>query len=257
LGNFVIENQKQHQKQKTKAVNIAVMTDLNSQLPEVEREKKPLAFLGLAVPFSLLLAIAALFLFAWIAEEVVEDHTRRLDAAIRGWVHQYSSPTITEAAKAASWIGEYGVIIVLALALALFLVFGWRRAALWLAITQAGALVLNLSLKYAFHRPRPTPFFGPVPHTYSFPSGHALFSFCFYGVLAGLLADRINSRTGEVLIWCAAIILIAAIGLSRIYLGVHYPTDVLGGYLAAAMWVSSMIAFDRIRVRRKNSKPAT
>ncbi|HEY6250241.1 MAG TPA: phosphatase PAP2 family protein [Candidatus Angelobacter sp.] len=230
------------------------MNDVNAQLPTVEREEKPLAFLGVAVPLSLLLSIAGLFLFAWIAEEVIEDHTRRFDSAIRGWVHQYSSPTMTEVAKTASWLGEYGVAIALVVALVLFLAFRWRRAALWLTITQAGALVLNVSLKYAFHRTRPDPFFGSLPHSYSFPSGHALFSFCFYGVLAGLLVDRIRSGIARTLIWIAASALIAAIGLSRIYLGVHYPTDVVGGYLTAAIWVSSMIAFDRLRVRRRQSR---
>lgn len=229
------------------------MNDINSQLPAVERQPKPLAFLGVAVLLSLVLAVGGLFLLAWIAEEVMEDHTRRFDSAIRDWVHQFSSPSMTTIAQVASWLGEYGVAIAFVLALVLFLVFGWRRAALWLTITQAGALVLNVSLKYAFHRARPTPFFGPVPHTYSFPSGHALFSFCFYGVLAGLLADRIQSRLIETVIWTATAVLVAAIGLSRIYLGVHYPTDVVAGYLMAAIWVSSMIAFDRLRLRRKQA----
>lgn len=227
------------------------MNASNSQLPAVERQPKPLVFLRVAVPLSLVLAAGGLFLLAWIAEEVIEDHTRRFDSAIRSWVHQYSSPAMTTAAQVASWLGEYGVAIAFVLALVLFLFFGWRRAALWLTITQAGALVLNVSLKYAFHRPRPTPFFGPLPHTYSFPSGHALFSFCFYGVLAGLLADRIQSRLVEAVIWVAAAILVAAIGLSRIYLGVHYPTDVVAGYLTAAIWVSSMIAFDRLRTAKR------
>src|SRR5215470_4326462 len=204
----------------------------NAQLPEVERERKPLALLGVAIPVSLLVAAGGLFLFAWIAEEVMENNTRRFDAAVRDWVHQYSSPSMTSAAKIASWLGEYGVTIALVIALVVFVVLRWHRAAIWLTITQAGALVLDLSLKYAFHRQRPAPFFGPLPHTYSFPSGHALFSFCFYGVLAGLLADRIKSLPIRICIGVAAAILIAAIGLSRIYLGVHYPTDVLGGYLA-------------------------
>lgn len=227
------------------------MTDSASQLPEVERERKPLALLSVGVPLSLLLAVAGLFLFAWIAEEVTEDNTQRFDSVVRGWVHQYSSSSMTSAAKVASWLGEYGVTIGFLVALMLFLVLRWRRAAVWLAITLAGALVLDLSLKYAFHRQRPTPFFVSLPHTYSFPSGHALFSFCFYGVLAGLLADRIKSWTARICIWVGAALLIAAIGLSRIYLGVHYPTDVLGGYVAAAVWVSSMIAFDRVRARRR------
>jgi len=225
----------------------------NIRLPEVERERKPLAFLGVAIPVSLLLAVGGLFLFAWIAEEVMENNTRRFDAAVRSWVHQYSSPSMTSVAKIASWLGEYGVAIAFVIALVVFLVLHWQRAAIWLTATLAGALVLNVSLKYAFHRQRPTPFFVPVPHTYSFPSGHALFSFCFYGVLAGLIADRVESRVAEVCVWGGAVLLIAAIGLSRIYLGVHYPTDVIAGYVAAAVWVSSMIAFDRVRARKRKA----
>jgi undecaprenyl-diphosphatase len=219
-------------------------------LPEAERGRRPLVLLGVAIPLSLLIAVAALFLFAWIAEEVMEEHTRRFDSAVRGWVHQFSSPWLTSAAKAASFMGADVLAAALIGCLLVFALLRWRRAALWLAITMAGALVLNLSLKYAFHRQRPAPFFVPLPHTYSFPSGHALFSFCFYGVLAGLLADRIKSLWVRISVWAVAIVLIAAIGLSRIYLGVHYPTDVLGGYLAAAVWVSSMIAFDHLRARK-------
>src|SRR5215471_112562 len=198
------------------------MTDAgNAQLPVVERGHKPLVFLGIAVPVSLLLAVGGLFLFAWIAEEVMEDNTRRFDAVVRGWIHQYSSPSMTSLAKFASWLGEYGVTIAFVIALALFLILRWHRAAIWLTVTLAGALVLDVSLKYAFHRQRPTPFFVPLPHTYSFPSGHALFSFCFYGVLAGLIADRVESRAAEICVWAAAAVLVVAVGLSRIYLGVH------------------------------------
>lgn len=222
------------------------------QLPEAERARPPLRLLGVAVPLSLLVAVAAVFLFAWIAEEVWEQHSMQADLAVRNWVHQYSSPALTRAAKFMSFVGSEVLGAAFVISLLAFAYLRWRRAAVWLTVTMAGALVLDLSLKYAFHRARPDPFFVPVPHTYSFPSGHALFSVCFYGVLAGLLADRINSLLLRICIWTVAVVLVIAIGLSRIYLGVHYPTDVLGGYLAAAVWVSSMIVFDRMRARKGN-----
>jgi undecaprenyl-diphosphatase len=229
------------------------MNDGNAHLPEAERRRPPLILLGIAAPLSLLLAVGGLFLFAWIAEAVTAEHTMRFDLAIRNWVHQYSSPALTRVAVFASFVGADILVAAFVSSLLLFAFLQWRRAALWLTLTMVGALVLDLALKYAFRRPRPTPFFGPLPHTYSFPSGHALFSFCFYGALAGLLADRIQSLPMRICIWAVAVALIAAIGLSRIYLGVHYPTDVLGGYLAAAVWVSSMIAFDHARARRKGN----
>jgi undecaprenyl-diphosphatase len=225
----------------------------NSQLPELERTRQPLMLLGVVVPLSLLLATAGLFLFAWIAEEVMQERTLRFDLAVRNWLHQYSSPGLTHAARFASLVGADILGAVFVAALLIFAFLRWRRAAMWLTITMAGSLVLDLALKHGFHRQRPSPFFGPLPHTYSFPSGHSLFSFSFYGVLAGLLADRIESVAARICIWVTAAFLVTAIGLSRIYLGVHYPTDVIGGYLAAAVWVSSMIAFDHLRLRRKTS----
>ncbi len=119
----------------------------------------------------------------------------------------------------------------------------------WIAGSLSHAWVRNFDFD-SFARLRPLPFFGPIPHTPSFPSGHALFSFCFYGVLAGLLAHRIEVRHWQALIWVAAAVLVAAIGLSRIYLGVHYPSDVLAGYLTGTLWVSAMVAVDRMRKRR-------
>jgi undecaprenyl-diphosphatase len=151
-------------------------------------------------------------------------------------------------------LGGAGLTIAAIVAVQLFLYFHWHRATLWLVVTIIGALVLDLTLKYAFHRARPTPFFAALPRTYSFPSGHALFSFCFYGVLAGLLAGRTRSRLARVLIWTLAGLLVAAIGLSRIYLGVHYPSDVIAGYLAASLWVSALLILDRIRVGNSGRK---
>lgn len=201
---------------------------------------------------SLTVTLLAIFLFSWLAESVVGHHTARFDSVMRGAVHAYASPPLTRMMFAVSFMGSAGLVVLALLALALFRYLRWRRAAIWLLVTLAGALVLDLALKYAFHRPRPVPFFGPVPRTYSFPSGHSLFSFCFYGVLAGLLADRARSLWLRVLIWAIAAVAILSIGTSRVYLGVHYPSDVLAGYLVGAIWTATMVALDRVRQRRRN-----
>src|SRR5438477_372017 len=75
----------------------------------------------------------------------------------------------------------------------------------------------------------------------------ALVFFCIYGVLAGLLTARIRNRRIRVLIWVAAGLLVGMIGYSRIYLGVHWPTDVIAGYAAAAVWVGGLVSLDRWR----------
>ncbi len=201
---------------------------------------------------SLVIALLAVFLFAWLAENVAYRHTAKFDSLVRSNVHAYASPQLTRLMFAVSFMGSAGLIVSAGIAFALFAHFRWRRGAIWLLVTLVGAFVLDLTLKFAFHRARPTSFFGPIPKTYSFPSGHSLFSFCFYGVLAGLLAGRARSIPLRILIWTIAAVLVLAIGTSRIYLGVHYPSDVVAGYLVGAIWTASMVALDRMRQLRRS-----
>ena len=229
----------------------------NSQLPELEQTAKPAGLMTAAALVSLAVAVLALLLFSWIATEVREGDTARFDLSVRMWVHQFFAPGLTHWMALVSQLGATGIAVALLVALAAFLVVPWRRAAVWLIITMAGALVLDVGLKYGFHRPRPAPFYGPLPHSYSFPSGHAVFSFCFYAVLAGLINDRVRSLALRIVIWIVAALLILAIGFSRIYLGVHYASDVIAGYLAAALWVSAMIFLDRLRIHRRELRGGT
>ena len=105
------------------------------------------------------------------------------------------------------------------------------------------AIVCNIGLKDLIQHARPEPFFGKEPSSYSFPSGHALYSLCFYGMIAGVLAAHALEPAARIGIWGAAALLIAGIGLSRVYLGVHYPSDVIAGYLSAAFVIGAVFAF--------------
>jgi undecaprenyl-diphosphatase len=222
--------------------------------PEVAAE--PVVFFEAAIVISLAVAILCLFLFGWLGREMRAGDTIRFDQAVRNWVHQFASPGMTRAMTFISLLGYNVLIVELVIAFIVFAKLRWKRAALWLAIAMAGSLLLDLALKYAYHRPRPTAFFGTAPSSYSFPSGHALCSLCFYGVLAGLLSARLKSLPWRIAVWTAAALLIIAIGLSRIYLGVHYPSDVLAGYLAATVWVGTIIVLDHVRKVRMGSKAA-
>jgi undecaprenyl-diphosphatase len=221
------------------------VTDLvHSERPRPEKAEQPAGLIEAITVAGLLAAIVSLYLFAKLATEVREGETIIFDTTVRGWIHQFASPAMTTIMKAISLLGYDLLLVELAIAMIVFLRLRWRKAAAWLAITMAGAVALDLALKHAFHRQRPVPFFGDAPHSYSFPSGHALTSFCFYGVLAGLLADRIQRQSWRIAAGITAAVLVLAIGVSRIYLGVHYPSDVVAGYLAAAVWVSTMLLVD-------------
>jgi undecaprenyl-diphosphatase len=199
---------------------------------------------------SLACAVLALALFSWLAEEVFEGDTKQFDAQVRGLIHQYSSERLTAVMKFVTVLGSPSVLFSLFIVFSVvFLIAKWKRAAAWLAAGTAGSIVLDATLKLLFHRARPEPFFAPMPKSYSFPSGHALTSFCFYGILAGLIDTRIHKAAARLSVWIAAAVLVLLIGISRIYLGVHYPTDVIAGYCAAAVWVSALVYADHAGVR--------
>jgi undecaprenyl-diphosphatase len=191
---------------------------------------------------SLACSVFFLIIFAWLSAEVFGGDLQRFDLGVRMKVHEFFSPQVTKFMQAMTFLGSIAFLTTLfAILVAVWLAKGMKRPAVWLMIAVGGSVILDISLKLSFHRMRPVPFVGTAPLTYSFPSGHALSSFCFYGVLAGLLCARIETRSNRILIWTAAAGLVLAIGLSRIYLGVHYPTDVIAGYIAAAAWVSTLL----------------
>ena len=133
-----------------------------------------------------------------------------------------------------------------------------KREAWLFALTMIGAGLLNITLKLAFKRPRPVPFFNlSPPETYSFPSGHSLTSAVFFGALAAILTARIESRRVRLGVWIVSTTMFLLIGLSRIYLGVHYTTDVIAGFVAALIWILVVRFVEMGLVRRRRRKSQT
>jgi undecaprenyl-diphosphatase len=195
---------------------------------------------------ALLIAATALFVFGWLAEEMLEGDTQQFDAFVRTAVHQLATPGLTRLMQVFSFLGSVAAVTAMCLvAICVSLYFRRTRTAALLAITMLGVAALDVALKHAFHRPRPVAFFGATPSSYSFPSGHTLGSLCFYGILAAILAARARGRGAKFCIWMAAVVLVGMIGFSRIYLGVHYPSDVIAGYCAAVVWVGAVGFLDR------------
>ena len=185
-------------------------------------------------------ALGAGLLFAWLAWLASRGAPPGFDTAGRDAVHAFASPWLTLVMKAASQAGggwglwPAGVLIVGLLARAA----RGREAALF-GVAVLGANLINEAMKLFFHRPRPEAWFGyPLPSTYSFPSGHAFVSFCFFLCLAEILIRDEWPVAGKVAMWSAALACTLTIGLSRVYLGVHYPTDVLAGYAAGIVWTT-------------------
>ena len=225
--------------------------------PETPAVDETAPLVGVALAVGLAFAAAAMLLFVWLGEEVLEGETRSLDLWIRNAIHGHAGPGLTGVMVAASRWGAPGVLAVFGVVAAVvFLMEGWRRAALLVLLTMAGAGMLDVLLKQLYGRARPLPLFDfyPSPHSYSFPSGHALFATCFFGGVAVLASHRLRHPATEVAVWLAAMLAIALIGISRIYLGVHYPTDVLGGLAAGAVWVGTVAFVDRLAEHRRRRR---
>jgi len=182
--------------------------------------------------------IVSSVVFGTMAVAVVLGVTDGFDAATRAGINRWASPNLTLLAHGLSFIGSVAVLFTLAALTAAGLWLGGRpRAALMLLLVMAAAAILNNVVKLAFARARPEAFFGDLPDSFSFASGHALFSACYFGVIAGLVAAHVAKEWQRAVVWVLACSMIASIGLSRVYLGVHYLTDVIAGFALAALIV--------------------
>ncbi|HEX5575270.1 MAG TPA: phosphatase PAP2 family protein, partial [Gemmatimonadales bacterium] len=165
---------------------------------------------------------------------------------------------LTKVMIAASLYGGPGWLVPIGIGLAIvFLARGWHRGTLLVVVTMVGTGLLDTVLKLSFGRTRPQAFFDyPLPLSHSFPSGHAFFSASLLGGFAVLISGRIRSRVLRGVLWAVTIGLILLIGFSRVYLGVHYPSDVLAGYAAAIVWVTAVAVGDRLASHRRRQRVA-
>jgi undecaprenyl-diphosphatase len=195
--------------------------------------------LGLAWTAGLIAALGSLLFLGWLASRVVAGETQRFDKWIGETVHSFATPLLTSFMIAVTMLGANQVLLAVgAIAVIAFLLAKWRTEAVLLLVTMAGAGLLNRVLKVSFQRPRPQPYFDLIaPTSYSFPSGHALLSFCFYGAIALALVMHLRNSSARVLVWILMAGLVLLIGASRVYLGVHYASDVIAGFFAAFIWL--------------------
>lgn len=190
---------------------------------------------------GLLVAAFAIWVFAQIADEVVEKETTTTDTQILQSIRRLHTPLLDQIMVGITFLGQPSVLVILSLSLGIWLLFQRRRLeATTLAIAALGAAGLNYWLKELFARDRPALWDRVVDvRYYSFPSGHAMVSVVMYGLIGYLLAKIFPRWRG--LIFILTVLLVVAIGFSRLYLGVHWPTDIAAGYAAGLVWLIACI----------------
>ncbi|KAF1721292.1 phosphatase PAP2 family protein [Pseudoxanthomonas wuyuanensis] len=188
-----------------------------------------LLFFGLLVP---------LWVFVELADEIHELETFYFDEPLLWGANGMAAPLLDRTAVAVSAIGyQYGVVPLDSLiVLALLYARRWREA-VFAGVSFAGSALLNLATKQFFQRDRPSLWESIAPETtFSFPSGHAMGSMSL-AMVAILLAAPTRWRWPALLL---AGLFVLAVGASRVYLGVHYPSDILGGWAAGMAWVAGV-----------------
>ncbi len=198
-----------------------------------------------AYGLSFTIGLAAIGLSIWAFGSVLEDvlaqnETIYFDAPIIVHIAANRTGWLTALMRYLTFFGNGWFVMSFAVAAGLFLRYktGSWRPLLLLAATVAGACILDMIIKITVARPRPLQEWMAVPATgYSFPSGHAALS-SIYGAVAYSLSRILRRWQSKVIVWMTAITLAFLIGVSRVYLGVHWPTDVLGGWTLAAVWLS-------------------
>ena len=201
----------------------------------------PEGYLGAHLVVGFLVMLAAGFIFVEISELVFESTTSlAVDAYAQSVAARFATPALTSAMLAITTLGNSPVLTVLSIAVATWLGFAHsRRRLIAFIATMAGGSLMNLALKGFYRRERPFEV-SPLAHAdgFSFPSGHAMGAMLFFGALAYVVYFSIEKhRKWRVAAAAVCILATMAIGLSRVYLGVHYLTDVVAGWIAALCWI--------------------
>ena len=223
--------------------------------------------IGIFLLGGAIVAILGTLAFAWVAAHVREGSTQAFDDAVLHWVGAHQLPWVDAALVEITLLGTGTVVLAIAGIAGLFLYLtSHRYSALLLVVATAGGIVLNGVLKFGFARPRPQIFtWGTHAVTSSFPSGHAMSATIVYGTVAYLAARLQPQRWARWMTMALAGLAILLICVSRVYLGVHYPSDVAAGIVVGFAWagfcMATLEAIQRFALRSapqllQNEKPA-
>ena len=198
-------------------------------------------YYGLHLTIGAVLLVSATWMFSAIAEDVVTAEPLTLvDLRLSSWLHAHQQPFLLKAMLIITHLHSMASVSLLTIAVALYLVQRSERDWLiTLLLTVFGGMLLNVVLKNIFHRARPH-FDDPILtfSSYGFPSGHTMAATCFYGVVAAFVIWRVRAWPARVLAVTLAAFLVLLVGFSRIYLGAHYLSDVLGAMMEGLAWLA-------------------
>lgn len=200
-----------------------------------------LALFSTELMLVIILGLVSIWGFIYIAQLLVNNQVNAFDAWAQSWMTSWQSPGMTMLMKMFTALGNPQVVIVFIALVVIYYLFikPHRWFALRIPVVAAGSYVLNRLLKYWFDRPRPVEEgrMVEVLVDLSFPSGHAMFAFAFYGLFIHIIWKTVRNEALRIAATVSILIVIFFVGLSRVYLGVHYFSDVVAGFAAGFIWL--------------------
>jgi len=208
------------------------------------------------VNYRIYLSILLLAGFGALAIATSRHPINPLDLNAAGFVQSFETPALTKAMQFFTVLGsaKFSVIIAVLMMVFLYVVLRHRTELIFLCGALGGAAVMNQLLKLVFHRERPSVHRLIEETGYSFPSGHAMGAIALYGALAFLLWRHIHTRVGRGLLIVFSCFVILMICLSRVYLGVHYPSDIIAALMASGFWLGLMIWAYQLYMERRSAQ---
>ncbi|MEH7155029.1 phosphatase PAP2 family protein [Neobacillus drentensis] len=208
----------------------------------------------LLIAFSI--SVVSIIGFSLISLFISDQKIIHFDRVIIDKIQGQETAILTKVMKIFTFIGSAPFVIVLSLFMLFFLynVLNHRVELILFVAAIAGSAILNAILKNLFQRVRPDLHRLINVEGYSFPSGHAMNAFTVYSIISFLLWRHISNRLGRMTLIIVSSVMILAIGISRIYLGVHYPSDIIGGYFASGFWITTAILFFQYYQEKRYNK---
>ena len=235
--------------------NISMTPTHGAKSEQTARKQRAAGKFTLHLILGIVFSIIAAGIFAWVYDHVKDKNskTTAFDDGLLHWMHAHQTPWVTALARGLAWFGNPPVIVGMAV-LGVIVGLVWRkvRGAAWtLPIAVVGAGLIIQGVKITFQRPRPT-LFHPLLHEsgYSFPSGHSLISVVVYGLLGYFAMHLFGRRVPRLVVGIVTVAIILLVGVSRVYVGVHFPTDVLAGWTAGIPWLITCLGIHEGLTRR-------
>lgn len=209
------------------------------------KSSKATLALGIEILLGIATIIVSLSILFRLAHNVLNKEVISFDTSVTDFVYSFRSPFMTDIMSTITFLGGDIFLAIAIIITILLLLRKHKKDALIFSFILFFGTALNLLLKSLFARPRPELMPLVRETSYSFPSGHAMNSFVFYMALSYFIFRNTGNRKLGVLLTVLSCLLVFLIGISRIYLGVHYPSDVVAGYFAGLFWFAIVLLFEK------------